>query len=132
PDIETQSSVRLVTQLIDKARQLYAQPLRIAHEDRARRIGAAEPFLRGDGVEVGAGKVNRNRARRLGAVDEERRPVRPSQARQVEPAAGRPEDVRDGDQASSRRYGGEQRVLVRLRHDDAGSSGLQRSEQTEV
>ena len=58
------------------ARARDAQPLRVADVERAGRVRAAQPLLRGDGVEVERAGVDRDRAGRLRAVDEQRQPAR--------------------------------------------------------
>jgi hypothetical protein len=85
-----------------------------------------------DGVEVGAGEFDRDRARRLRAIDEKGRPIRPPQPCEIETASGRPKDMRDGEEPGSRRHGGEQRLLVGLRHEDVGAARAQRSREAEV
>src|SRR5205823_5426521 len=89
-------------------------------------------FLRGHGVPVGSGEVDRDRARRLRTVDQKWRSPRLAQPREIESAAGRPEDVRDGDQPSAWRHRGEQRLFVCLSNDNTGAARVQRADQAEM
>ena len=63
---------RLIGRLGEVARAGDPQALRVGDDERAGRVGAAEPLLAGDREEVEASGVDGNRADGLGAVDEHR------------------------------------------------------------
>ncbi len=128
-DERTRQLVRLLREV---RRRTHADQLRVAHVECAGRIGGAQPLLRRHRVEVELADVDLDRARRLRTVDEERQTALVAQAMHVEPAARRPEHVRRRDQARTRCYRREHRVLVRLDDHDAGAGRVQRTRQAEV
>ena len=108
------------------------EPVGFGDDERTRALRAAQPFLPGDGVEVEPIRVDRNCAHRLRAVDEDRDAGRSPQLVHGKHGAGRPEDVRDRDQARAR---GDRRcdvLRIRLHDHDPRTRGVQRAEQPEV
>ena len=73
--LRLEATGRLVGRLREVARSRDPEPLGIGDDERAGRVRAAQPLLAGDRVEVEAARVDGDRARGLGAVDEDRDPA---------------------------------------------------------
>ncbi len=129
----------VVAVLGEVRRQCDPKPLRVADVQGARRVGPAEPLLRGQRVEVVVRGVDADRARRLGAVDEQRDLRRLAQLLDRQQIAGQPGDVREGEQTCTRTRLGENRIQGLLgrkvadpRDADGRAGGAKRAEQPEV
>ena len=92
-------AVRLLLGLGEIARQGDAKRLGVGYDERACHVRAAQPFLARDRVEVEDAGIDRDHARRLSPVDEDRQARLRLHALGLERVPAHPRDVRDRDQA---------------------------------
>ncbi len=131
--------VGLVGRLREVAWTAHAERLRVAHVERAGRRRPAEPLLARHGVVVVRLCIDRDRADRLRAVDEERHIQRRLQFRKRYGMSLDPEDVGHRDEPRSRPDLGEDRVeclgggpVPHFRHPNVCPRRMERTEQPEV
>ncbi len=139
PRLRLERTVCLVARLGEVRRRRHAQRLGIADVERAGRVGPARPLLAGDRVVVERGRVDLDRASRLGAVDQDRQAGFLPQLRDWKQVAGHPRDVRQREQARARPDLGEEPLerlrgleAPRRRDPDTRPRRVQRPEQPEV
>ena len=84
---------RLVRLLREVRGRLHAHEVGVPNVERTGGVGPAQPFLRGDRVEIELADFDFDRAGRLRAVDEERQAALAPHASDVEPPPRRPHDV---------------------------------------
>ncbi len=94
--------------------------------------GPQSHFWPGDGVEVESRRVDRHRADRLRAVDEDREAGRRAELVHGKHLPRRPEDVGEREQPRARRDGGDDPLGIGLDDDDLRARRVQRPDQPEV
>ncbi len=125
-------AVRVVLALGEVARRGQREPLRIRDDERAGRVGAAEPLLPRDREEVDAGRRRRHGADGLRAVGEHRHPGLRPELGEREHGTGRPEHLRGRDEPCPRRHRRDDRVRLGRDDHDLGPRDGERPEQAEV
>ena len=116
--------------LREVARERDGQVLRASDDERTRDVRPAQPLLARDRVVVDRTRLDRDHARRLGAVDEDGKASLGLDVCRIERVPGHPGDVRDRDQPRAVRDRLENPVLGGS--DDSRARRVERADQAEV